>query len=84
MKKAFIVLIALMVISVGFFCGCIENQSENGKQDGDDTSDNDFWDNWDTEVITITSMGTEQTINYLNKPVELVVTGMNAKIVYYD
>ena len=81
MKKITILLIALMVISVGFLSGCIEiNQSENGKQDGDDTSDNDFWDDLDIEVIEVTSMGTEQTINYLSKPVELVVTGMNCVI----
>lgn len=56
--------------------GCINVEYTSDDQESDYNND-DFGDDWDTEVIEITSMGTEQTINYLNKPVDLVVTGMN-------
>ena len=88
MKKIAILLIALMVISVGFLSGCIQtNQNENGKEESEDTSDNDFWDDddedendfwddWDTETIMISGIDTVQTVHHLDKPVELMVSGI--------
>ena len=80
-KQLVIVGISILLLVVGL-SGCIEiNQSENGKQDGDDTSDNDFWDNndgWDdTETITVSGIENNKTINILDKQVRLAVSGVD-------
>jgi len=68
-----ITIILLLIISVS---GCINT----------DTSDNnDFLEEIppenNIEIITISGMGSIETINYLEKPVKLVVTGMNCDII---
>lgn len=35
----------------------------------------------DVETIKISSMGAEQTVNYVDKPVKLIVSGMNCDII---
>ena len=70
----------ILLLSAGL-SGCINVEYNSDDQED---NDNDVWDDsgndWDTEVIEITSMGATQTVNYLDNPVELVVTGMNCDI----
>ena len=78
----FIILgIAVLLLAVSI-SGCIQiSQNEKEKEDSEDTSGNDFWDDsgddWgDTEVIMVSGIDTQRTINYLDKPVKLMVSGI--------
>ena len=70
--------INIMVILI-MFSGCTEMEGyfeKESTQEKIDAVDTDI----DVEIITISSMGSEQTVNYLEKPVKLIVSGMNSVV----
>lgn len=79
-KKLLILGISVLLICVGF-SGCTEINRYGNDKESNDYSDDNSWDGYDNgfggiEVIMVSGVDTVRIINYLDKPVKLMVSGV--------